>query len=101
MTETMANGYLSGTTQWELSNEYQYDGLDGFQTFLGSRALDECYLSIGRVKCPEIQWCISMLLCTYVKAVVIADMQENKKKNFPKKTKKTFKPSNAEATLDY
>ena len=25
MTETLANGYSSESTQWELSNEYQHD----------------------------------------------------------------------------
>ena len=31
MTETLANGYSSEITQWELSNEHQHDGLDGFR----------------------------------------------------------------------
>ena len=42
MTETLANGYLSESTQRELSNEYQHNRvLDGFQKYLRHCALDE------------------------------------------------------------
>ena len=34
MTETPAHGYSYESSHWELSNEYQYDGLDGFQKSL-------------------------------------------------------------------
>ena len=33
MTETLANGYSSESTQQELSNEYQFDNLTGFKRF--------------------------------------------------------------------
>ena len=45
MTETLANGYSSESTQWELSNAYQ----PGFQNPFCSCALDESSISIGRV----------------------------------------------------
>ena len=51
MTETLANGHSSESTQQELSNEYQHDrGLEGFQRSLHPHALDESSLSIGRVR---------------------------------------------------
>ena len=50
MTETMANGYSSESTQGELSNEKQHDRvLDGFQKSLHLHALDESSFSIGWV----------------------------------------------------
>ena len=51
MTETLAHGYLSGSTQRELFNGCQHkQGLDGFQKSLRPCALDNRSLSIGRVK---------------------------------------------------
>ena len=51
MTETLAHGYLSESTQRELSSEYQHEkGLYGFQEALHLCALDESSLSIGRVE---------------------------------------------------
>ena len=48
MTETLANGYSSESTQRELSNEYLHDRVKMF--FQNSlHPLDECSLSIGRV----------------------------------------------------
>ena len=47
MTETLAYGYSSESTQLELSNDYP-QGLDGFQKSLHPCALDESSLSIGR-----------------------------------------------------
>ena len=49
MTETLANGYSSKSTQRELSNEYQHVGLDGFQNNMYPCALDKSSLSIVRV----------------------------------------------------
>ena len=51
MTETMAYGYSSESTQQELSNEYQHNkGLNGFQNFLLFSPMDESSLSMERVK---------------------------------------------------
>ena len=50
LTETLANGYSSERTQWELSNEYQLDRVEVvFQKSLHPCALDESRLSIRRV----------------------------------------------------
>ena len=51
MTETLANGYSSESTQWELAIQMNTNltGLDGFQKSLHSCALDKSSLSIGRV----------------------------------------------------
>ena len=50
MTETLANGYSSESTQRELSNEYRHDRvLMVFQKSLPPCALDESIVSIGRV----------------------------------------------------
>ena len=49
MTETLAYGCSSESTQLELSNEYQ-QALDNFQESLSPCALDESCLSIRRVK---------------------------------------------------
>ena len=54
MTETLAHGYSSESTHREQTNEYQPDRvLDDFQKSLCPCALEECSLSIGRVK-PEL-----------------------------------------------
>ena len=52
MTETLAYGYSSESTQRELSCEYLHarPGLDGYQKNLNPFALDVSSLSIGRVK---------------------------------------------------
>ena len=51
MTETLANGYSSESTQWELSNEYHDDWVQmSFVKSLHPCALDESSLSIRRVK---------------------------------------------------
>ena len=51
MTETMANGYSSESTQRELSNEYQHDRVFmDFEKSLRLCALEESSLSIVRVK---------------------------------------------------
>ena len=51
MTATLANGYLSESTQRELSNEYQLErALFGFQKYLHTCSLDLSSLSIGRVQ---------------------------------------------------
>ena len=49
MTETLAYGYSSESTQWELPDEYQHDEmiLDDFRKILRPCALDERSLSIG------------------------------------------------------
>ena len=66
MTETLAYGYSSESTNRELSNEYQ--GLDGFQKSLHSCALDGSSLSIGRVNLknspvnPSLQGMCSIIL---------------------------------------
>ena len=49
MTETLANGYSSKSTQRELSNEYVHDRVYMVLNFSRSCALDESSLSIGRV----------------------------------------------------
>ena len=50
MTETLAQGYTSESTQRELSNEYQHDRVKMvFKNLLCFCALDESSLSIGRV----------------------------------------------------
>ena len=50
MTETLAHGYLSDSTQRELFNEYQHDRISMvFQKSLSHCALEESSLSIGRV----------------------------------------------------
>ena len=48
MTEILAHGYSSESTQWELSNEYQHNRL--FSKIFVRYALDECSLSIERGK---------------------------------------------------
>ena len=53
MTETLAHGYSSESTQQNISNEYQHDRVEGFQKSLGPCALDESGLSIGRVNMLE------------------------------------------------
>ena len=57
MIETLANGY-SSVTEYS-ANAIQWiptwQGLDGFQKSLRPSALDECSLSIGRVK-PINAW---------------------------------------------
>ena len=64
MTETLAHGYSSESTEQELSDEYQHDRVfskhDGFQRFLRSCSLDESSLSIGRVKIHShsVKFCI-------------------------------------------
>ena len=51
--ETLANGYLSESTQRELSNEYQHDRVQMvISKILRLCALAESSLSIGRVKHP-------------------------------------------------
>ena len=51
MTETLAYGYSSESTQRQQSNEYQHDRVFMvFQRIFVSFALDESSLSIGRVK---------------------------------------------------
>ena len=50
MTETLAYGYSSESTQRELSNEYQFDRV------LRPCALNESSPSIGRVKCTLEEW---------------------------------------------
>ena len=51
MTETLAHGYSSDSSQQELSNEYQYDRVRTyFHNFLLLCALDKSKLSIRRVK---------------------------------------------------
>ena len=50
MTETLANGYSSESTQRELFNEYEHDGSDDFQKSLHPCAYGESSLSIRRVK---------------------------------------------------
>ena len=55
MTETLAHGYSSESTQRDLSNEY-HQGLDGFQNCLHSRALEESSLSIRSVKGDNLGW---------------------------------------------
>ena len=55
MTETLANGYSSESTQQEHSNEYQHDRVEMvFKKSLRSCALDESRLSIGRVNMHEL-----------------------------------------------
>ena len=50
MTETLANGYSSESTQRELSNEYQHDRVSMvFRKSLHICAVDESSLSIERV----------------------------------------------------
>ena len=49
MTKTLAYGYSSESSQWELSNEYQHDSPEP----LRHCALDENSLSIGRFD-PQI-----------------------------------------------
>ena len=50
MTETLANGYSSESTQRELSNEYQLDRVSMvFKKSLHSCASDKSSLRIGRV----------------------------------------------------
>ena len=52
MTLTLAHGYSTESTQWELSNEYQHDRvLDGFQKYLPPCPLDESpYITfIGKI----------------------------------------------------
>ena len=50
MTETLANGYSSETSQRELSNEYPHDRVKMIFIFFALCALDESSLSIGRAK---------------------------------------------------
>ena len=51
MTETLANGYSSKSTQRELSDEYQQDAVKVFfQKSFHPCAFDESSLGIGRVK---------------------------------------------------
>ena len=50
MTETLAYGYSSESTQVELSNEYQHDMVKMVFKSLRPCALDESSLSIRRVK---------------------------------------------------
>ena len=47
MTETLANGYSSESTQWELSNEYQHDRV--LMIFKNLCTLGKSSLSIGGV----------------------------------------------------
>ena len=54
MTETLAHGYSSESTQQELSNEYQHDRV--FSKSLPSCALDERSLSIGRVNLSRLSY---------------------------------------------
>ena len=49
MSETLANGYSSKSSQKELSNEFLHDRVKMFFNFLRSCALDESSLGIGRV----------------------------------------------------
>ena len=51
MTETLAHGHLSKSTQRELSNEYHHDRvkMDFKNICIGPCALDEISLSMGRV----------------------------------------------------
>ena len=61
MTETLAYGYSSESTLWELSNEYQHDRVQmAFNNlYISFSAFDESSLSIGRVKCGAhlaVQW---------------------------------------------
>ena len=50
MTETLAYGYSYESTQWELSNEYQYDRVKMvFSKIFAFLCLDESSLIIGRV----------------------------------------------------
>ena len=46
MSETLAHGYLSESTQRKLSNEYRQDG---FQKPLSLCTLDKISLNVGRV----------------------------------------------------
>ena len=50
MTETLACGYSSESTQQELSNEYQHDTITSLRPY----ALDQSSLSIGRVNPPML-----------------------------------------------
>ena len=52
MTKTLANGYSSESTRWELSNQYQDDRVYMIfkNIWMCSCSLDESSLSIGRVK---------------------------------------------------
>ena len=50
MTEILAYGYSSESTQRELSNEYQHDRVWVFFKYLRPCAFDKSSLSIGRVK---------------------------------------------------
>ena len=64
ITETLANGYSSESTQQELSNEYQNNRvLMVFKNLLSSCALEESSLSIGRVNLARSSPC-EVLSCT-------------------------------------
>ena len=49
MIETLAHGYLSDSTQREISNGYTHAGLDGFQNYFHPGLLGESSLSTGKV----------------------------------------------------
>ena len=57
MTETLAYGYSFESTRQELSNEYQHDGLGGYQKSFGPFAFEESSLSSGRVKKDGAKQC--------------------------------------------
>ena len=60
MTETLAPGYSSDSTHWELSNECQHDCSNVFQKSLHPCALDESSLSIGRDNKGVVWVCIGV-----------------------------------------
>ena len=69
MTETLANGYSSESTQRELSNEYQHDRFwMVFQKSLHLCALDESTLSIGRVNTdkPRVELALHKYQVVYI-----------------------------------
>ena len=68
-TETLANWYSYESTQWELSNGFQYDRVPMFSKkicILHPFTLDESSLSIGRVEGANPYtggWLVYMLCC--------------------------------------
>ena len=69
MTKTLAHGYLSESTQWELSHEYQHDRVwTGFKNLCILCALDESNLSNGLNKKSEsscsysLQWIMKKII---------------------------------------
>ena len=54
ITESLGNGYSTGSTQRELFNEYQHECLDVFQKSVCPCDLDESSLHFGRVNVEMI-----------------------------------------------